>query len=597
MRPYTTEELYSDFNKHFKKHDIKYKIEIEDNITHVIYKKPHNKITIADCFIEITEIYKLKNNYVICYELEPDTHYPELKDEYINGDIIYNPDSETFDLKDINNTIKIIDIINFKLIQHEELFIKAVKEFAKFSLGKFIDLDMISRCKVGWDYYNNKIIFRGVTDKVEGKANLGDIKIFEIKNLKFENLIKNNILYKIEEPYYPIEDERTELIQEAAENVLSILKKHPDLCVLFSYDILALTYCFFDESNNIKRFPICVCGRNKNTTENIVANIFCNMQYFDPNRPNTIFKKTNIQYTSIFTKLNNFLCYSDITMLIPLKNGLFKSMDHTLIKIIKDTIDNNISYFPVFITKNEPNILEVINVNVSSFDDFPSAVETEKILDLKISINRLLLEYIIFLSDFDNGILSNLSHINTSIKLKTERQLNKFKKLKNIDGNIEDQYLLYIRAMIYFRQFLNYRNCENVAKEIYDICFDVFKKRATDFENAPISENMLIEIFKKYIESIFIDKTLCPNYFYTEGTEKRGKRENCYYLEYKYFYSDFCSKNGGIIIDEKAFLHVLKTAALIKTKDDISYGVERKFKELNKKIYVLAVIKEKINCN
>ncbi|MCI1958121.1 MAG: hypothetical protein LKJ25_00675 [Clostridia bacterium] len=239
----------------------------------------------------------------------------------------------------------------------------------------------------------------------------------------------------------------------------------------------------------------------------------------------------------------------------------------------------------------------VINVNVSDFNDFPRPEETEKILNLKTSINRLLLEYIIFLYNLDNGILSEISHVKNLIKLKTEKQLNKFKGLKNIDGNIEDKYLLYIRAINYFRQFLNYRKCNNVAKEISDLCFDVFKKRATDFENAPISENILIETFKKYIESIFIDKTLCPNYFYTEGTEKRGKRENCYYLEYKHFYSDFCSKNGSIIIDEKTFLHVLKTAASIKTKDDISYGVERKFKDINKKIYVLAVIKEKLNSN
>lgn len=197
---------------------------------------------------------------------------------------------------------------------------------------------------------------------------------------------------------------KKELLKEAAKKVMPILKKHPDLCILFAYDILALTYYFFDNKINIERFPICICGRNKNTTAKIVANIFCNMQFFDPCKPNTIPSKTNIHYT---------------------------------------------------------------------------------------------------------------------------------------------------RAVI-------------------------------------------LESFKKYISSIFLDKTLSPYYFYTEGIEKRGKRETCYYFEFCHFYSDFCNKNIGIAIDERSLLNILKTSKIIKTKDDVSYGVERKFEGMKKKIYVLAVIKEKI---
>ncbi len=335
---------------------------------------------------------------------------------------------------------------------------------------------------------------------------------------------------------------KKELLKEAAKKVMPILKKHPDLCILFAYDILALTYYFFDNKINIERFPICICGRNKNTTAKIVANIFCNMQFFDPCKPNTIPSKTNIHYTRAVILIS--LC------LIPVANGLYKRKDHTLIKIISETTKDKINYFPVFVTEKEPNIMEIININISNFDEFPGSKNLEDICDLKISINRLLLEYIIFLYKLKNHHLPRHLHIETLIKLYTEKQQNKLKNLTNIDDNIEGQYLLYIKAMTHFNEFLKWNSCEDIAKELNILCFEVFKMRISDSVNAPISENVILESFKKYISSIFLDKTLPPYYFYTEGIEKRGKRETCYYLEFCHFYSDFCNKNIGIAIDE-----------------------------------------------
>lgn len=206
--------------------------------------------------------------------------------------------------------------------------------------------------------------------------------------------------------------------------------------------------------------------------------------------------------------LDNYSCYSDITMLIPVPNGLYNRKDHTLIKIISETIEDKINYFPVFVTEKEPNIMEIININVSNFNEFPNSKNLEDICDLKISINRLLFQYIIFLYNLKNDSLSQVErtkhiHLKKLIKQNTETQLNKLKDLESTDGNIEGQYLLYIKAVTCFNEFLKRNTCQDIAKELESLCFKVFKMRISDSVNAPISENVILESFKKYIFHIF----------------------------------------------------------------------------------------------
>jgi hypothetical protein len=186
-------------------------------------------------------------------------------------------------------------------------------------------------------------------------------------------------------------------------------------------------------------------------------------------------------------------------------------------------------------------------------------------------------------------------HIEKLIENCMIRHEKRFNSLENLDGNIEGQYLLYTKAMSYFSIFLNRNCCKDISEKLGDLCFEVFKMRTTDLENASASENVLIDSFKNYIQSIFVDKTITPNYFYTECTEKRGAREPCYYLEYSHFYCDFCNKNKGININERLFLKALKTADIIKTNGNISYGLDHKFNGIDKKIYVLTVIKENLH--
>ena len=195
-------------------------------------------------------------------------------------------------------------------------------------------------------------------------------------------------------------------------------------------------------------------------------------------------------------------------MLIPVPNGLYNRKDHTLIKIISETIEDKINYFPVFVTEKEPNIMEIININVSNFNEFPNSKNLEDICDLKISINRLLFQYIIFLYNLKNDSLSQVErtkhiHLKKLIKQNTETQLNKLKDLESTDGNIEGQYLLYIKAVTCFNEFLKQNTCQDIAKELESLCFKVFKMRISDSVNAPISENVILESFKKYIFHIF----------------------------------------------------------------------------------------------
>lgn len=254
-------------------------------------------------------------------------------------------------------------------------------------------------------------------------------------------------------------------------------------------------------------------------------------------------------------------------------------------------------YFPVFVTDKESKIKEIIDVDVSKFKNFPCERNSKELIDLKVSINRLLLEYILFNYRAANYFYGKMEteDMDNLIKTKIAEQEKNFKNLKNLNLNVEDQYLLYIKALNTFYQFLIINSCEALANDLSQLCFKVFQMRASDSENTPPEDNIVIEKFKNYILAIFENKELNTNYFYAEGVEKRGKKEVCYYLDFNKFYPHFLDVNPEISIDERGFLRILKSFGLIKTKDDTSYGVERKFEGMEKKIYVLAVISEKIH--
>lgn len=386
-------------------------------------------------------------------------------------------------------------------------------------------------------------------------------------------------------------------MKQSLEIIIPVLQKNPDLCILLSYDILALTYRFLNKDLFEERLPICICGINNKISPKVVANIFCNMHSFDAKRANTINKKTSIDYNSVFNNLSDYYLYSDITFLIEDKLGFNKRKNNDFVKIIRDTIEDNINYFPVFVTSKDVSKSEFITVDISNIKAFPNSTKINEITDLKIAINRLLLEFILFIYNLKNDIYwrEELNETEKLIERTASEILIAFSELDNLDSNIENQYLLYLNAMAYSFVFLSVNELDGFSKKLEKLCFEVFKARATDSVNIPISKDMVLENFKAYIVSIFIDKTIAPDYFYFEGIEKRGEREHCYYLEYNKFYSHFLKENPIISRSEKDFLHILKDYELIKTKGNISYGVERKFDGIEKKIYVLAVICEKVH--
>lgn len=592
---YSIDDFYEQFNEYCERNDKIYRLHYNDDAPEVWISKDDEETIIAKCFIQVTDVYKLKNKFIICYELELDSYYNKVTNAILKREIIFINNSSYY--KEINALVKIIKEINSDLIYNEIVFKKALMEYFIFSLAAFINSNVFCRCKVGWNFDNeNKQVFSGITHEPLGHTNLMAAFLFQIKNFDFKNLVKDDELYLLEGEQNSSQDEKHRLIQESMEKVIHELKKNPDMCVLFAYDILALTYYFLDHSG-VERFPIAIHGNGNTAMAKIVANIFCNMQLFDPSHPNTIIKNTNIQYTSIFCNLDDYICYADLTMLIPISGGLYRSNDHKLTKIISETVKDEINYFPVFVTDKVSKIMQIISVDVSKFKNFPYEKNSEEMIDLKASINRLLLEYILFhyrASNFYAGEAPTLN-LKNKIRLKSSKQVTKFKNLKNLDGNVEEQYLLYIEAMNYFYQFLKTNSCNDLAKDLSQLCFKVFQMRASDSENTPTEDNIVIENFKNYIWAIFKNKELIPDYFHAEGVEKRGKKEACYYLDFNQFYSHFLEINPEISIDERALLHILKSFRLIKTKNDVSYGVERKFEGMEKKIYALAVLKEKIN--
>lgn len=588
-------KYYDEFNEDCQYKGLKYNVNYDDDDEFSVlngYKE------VSSCFIEITAIYSLKNNYIVSFQFDIDADFDA--ELFQIGNIIVSKDTYRFNFVEYNLVTSFIRKVNKNSIKDIDVLKTITKHYIIFiienKLSKFR-----RRCKIGWDVdITNSIIFSGVTHQCQGSLTPLNSTFFEIKGYEFNKIVKDCDLYKVADSDYcngtSSKNEKRDLMNQSLEIIMPILQKNPDLCILLSYDILALTYRFFNKNLCEKRLPICICGINNKISSKVVANIFCNMHSFDAKRANTINKKTSIDYNSIFNNLSDYYLYSDITFLIEDKLGFNKQKNYSLVKIIKDTVEDNINYFPVFVTSKDVRITEFITVDISNIKDFPNSTKINEITDLKIAINRLLLEYILFIYHLSNDIHwgSEFNETEKFIKRTASELLSSFSVLDNLDSNIENQYLLYLNAMAYFFVFLSKNELVGFSKKLEKLCFEVFKARATDSVNIPLSKNMVLESFKNYIFSIFIAKTISPEYFYLEGIEKRGEREPCYYLEFNKFYSHFLSENPTISMGEKDFLYLLKVFKLINTKGAVSYGVERKFEGVEKKLYVLAIIKEKI---
>ncbi|MGE4214313.1 MAG: hypothetical protein AB7E42_06000 [Anaerotignaceae bacterium] len=588
---------YDEFNEYCQFNGLKYDVYYDDEDDEVSVLNGHKKV--SSCFIEITAIYSLKNNYIVSFQFDIDANFDA--ELFQIGNIFVSKDTFRFNFTEYNLVTSFIKTISKDSINDIHTLKTITKHYITFIIENRLS-NFSRRCKIGWDVdITDSIIFSGVTHRCQGSLNPLNSTLFEIKSYEFNKIVRDCDLYKVADSDYcngtSSKNEKKDLMNQSLEIIMPILQKNPDLCILLSYDILALTYRFLNTNLFEERLPLCICGINNKISPKVVANIFCNMHSFDAKRANTINKKTSIDYNSVFNNLSDYYLYSDITFLIEDKLGFNKRKNNDLVKIIRDTIEDNINYFPVFVTSNDVSKSEFITVDISNIKDFPNSTKINEITDLKIAINRLLLEFILFIYTLSNDIYwrSGFNETENFIERTAGELLRSFSALDNLDSNIENQYLLYLNAMAYFFVFLNQNELTGFSKKLEKLCFEVFKARATHSINIPLSKDMVLENFNAYVVSIFIDKTIVPDYFYFEGIEKRGEREHCYYLEYNKFYSHFLKEKPIISRSEKDFLHILKDYELIKTKGNVSYGVERKFEGMGKKIYVLAVLKEKIN--
>lgn len=590
-------KYYDEFNEYCQSNGLKYDVYYNDEDDEFVVSKGSKKV--SSCFIEITAIYSLKNNYIVSFQFDIDADFDA--ELFQIGNIFVSKDTFRFNFTEYNLVTSFIKKISKDSINDIHTLKTITKHYITFIIENKLP-KFSRRCKIGWDVdITNSIIFSGVTHQCQGSLNHLNSTLFEIKGYEFNKIVKDYDLYKVADSDYcngtSSKNEKRDLMKQSLEIIMPVLQKNPDLCILLSYDILALTYRFFNEDLFEERLPICICGINNKISPKVVANIFCNMHSFDAKRANTINKKVSIDYNSVFYKLSDYYLYSDITLLIEDKSGFNKRINNAFLKIIQDTIEDDINFFPVFVTNKDVERTQFITVDISNIKDFPNSTKVTEITDLKIAINRLLLEFILFIYKLLNDIHlgSGFNETEKVIKRTASGLLSCFSELDNLDGNIENQYLLYLNAMSYFFVFLSANELDGFSKKLEKLCFEVFKSRATDSVNIPISKDIVLESFKAYIVFIFIDKTITPDYFYFEGIEKRGEREPCYYLEFNKFYSRFLKENPMISRSEKDFLHILKDYGIIKTKGDVSYGVERKFAGIEEKIYVLAVISEKIH--
>ncbi len=508
---------------------------------------------------------------------------------------------------EVDQIIKVLQNCRIK-IKEIELFKEACRIYISSYLQKLLSRKKkkIPIILTGWQGNKKNILhFIGITkqNKVVNFFNdLDDIKE-NIKNIELDNFLSdNNYILIVAYLFY------------------SILKRLlKEKCIIYDQELPMLK----------EDFSFCLYGKHDVLTIQAVANIFFN--FFDVNvkKIHTIVHGEQIYLDSFFLDLTEKNIFADIPQIIENNNNIFKKTDKILKEILTGVRNSKMIYSPIFLSQIKMDWEYIFSFDIGQLNWTKNDLEEESIKQKRATIYLCILNFIQEISDYlqikgyKHKISARISQKDEETNtIKAQHMKNFLKEYVTFqseleqnpiyDGNkIEMIIQLYFCYNFFIELFWN-NYLKGHEKDIIDIkqqlrnnsknfflqsciCSSILRAEEKQEVQEQYQEKDVAEIweeFKKYINAIFLEKSISPNFIYWEGKE-RNNNYKCYYFSYHDVLEDF-EKFSHIDLQyrKEELFSFLKQENIILTKKHAN-GKEKIYQ--NKKIYVLAVRKDKVN--
>ena len=382
---------------------------------------------------------------------------------------------------------------------------------------------------------------------------------------------------------------------------LFILLDNPNALLLFTYTIHALLldygHKYFLEDENIPNtntaiFSLCIYGEDIKRV-NTFANLLLNVFDIHRNKWSVISKKIHVSASSISdTKFWKLKLYRNVPIIVTTRNNRFSKSSGFMKRIHMQREKGNFHFFPVYISNVPVNADEIINCCV---DDITLDLQnTELLYKLHFDFCALLYHFLSFLSeisghnpDFDkwpNPIDDNryiTGHIYTLLD-----EWSKHTPEPDCSFMVDTKLpeFLLLASLECFCRFLNQTPLKAYSEKLKKrLRLHMFPASPT-MTNPKGKPDYILHLSDFLQENI--QKESSQNWLF-DGTEKRGNKEECYYLTTSDGYENFLiylKKKHISPIGKQAFIKQLETYGLLKL---LSSSTAKSNKRQNKYVYII----------
>ena len=393
--------------------------------------------------------------------------------------------------------------------------------------------------------------------------------------------------------------------------LFSILLKDSCAFTVFSYSIHTILWDYFhgyncrelqteEIANQDCIFSLCIYGKDPSASK-ILANLLANFFNIDRNKWATIQRKYHVSSSSVSQiKFDRLFLYKSVPIIITSRtNHLTKAS--SIVKKLHQKRENLMFHcYPVYISSSPILVDEMINCCSDSMANELRSMKYDDLHAIHQQFCYLLYQFITYLSIDKNNTDddSRNMHLNQDDKQYMETSL--FRLLERqefteewLDTHMPNIYLC--STMDCFCQYLDRTPLNEYADRLRTFSEACFLSGEQVEKQECCLKQVRQEKKNIYFLCELISKNLQPKNesWLWEGKEKRGEKEECYYLELQKGYEVFTKileKNSIFPISKNEFKEMLRTYHILKMP---ASGKSNTMKRRN--IYVLVLLKNRLD--
>lgn len=393
--------------------------------------------------------------------------------------------------------------------------------------------------------------------------------------------------------------------------LFSILLKDSCVFTVFSYSVHAILWNYFwsyncrelhteEVTNQDCIFSLCIYGKDS-VASKILANLLANFFNIEYNKWATIQRKYHVSASSLSkNKFDRLSLYKSVPIIITSRTNHLTKASSIVKKLHQKREDLLFHCYPVYISTSPVWVDEMINCCSDSMANELRSMKYDDLDVIHYQFCYLLYQFIKYLSidkkkSDDN---SQNMHFNQTDRQYMETSLFRLLERKEfteewLDTHMPNIYLCStMDCFCYYLESTPLKDYADKLRTFSEVCF-------LSGEQAEKQEYCLKQVQWETNHIHFLCELISENLqpknesWLWEGREKRGEKEECYYLEFQKGYEVFTKilkKNSIFPISKNEFKEMLRTYHILKMP---ASGKSNTMKRRN--IYVLVLLKNRLD--